>query len=144
MTKILVAEDELELRELITYILHIASYDVVEAASGEEVVTLTRQEFPDLVLLDVRLPGMTGYEACRIIKADARLQHIPVVFLSAKGRASEIQAGFDAGADEYIVKPVTPRQLLGYVRGQLIQRRGKAGALPYSFPGEDALQPGQP
>lgn len=111
MAKILVAEDERDIRDLITFTLQFAGYQVITANNGEEAVTLTLKEIPDLVLTDVRMPKMTGYEACKLIKADPTTQHIPVVFLSAKGQEAEVQTGLDSGADEYLLKPFAPDQL---------------------------------
>lgn len=116
MTKILIAEDERDIRDLITYTLHFAGYEVVSAGDGEEAVQLALKEMPDLVLLDVRMPRMTGYEACKAIKADEKTKGIPVVFLSAKGQEAEIQAGIQAGAVEYMVKPFSPDQLTARVQ----------------------------
>ena len=111
MAKILVAEDERDIRDLITFTLQFAGYQVITANNGEEAVQLTLKEIPDLVLTDVRMPKMTGYEACKLIKADPTTQHIPVVFLSAKGQEAEVQTGLDSGADEYLLKPFAPDQL---------------------------------
>ena len=119
MTKILIAEDERDIRDLITYTLHFAGYEVVAASDGEEAVQLTRQEMPDLILLDVRMPRKTGYEACRAIKADEKTKDIPVMFLSAKGQESEIKAGMEAGAVEYLIKPFSPDQLTTHVQAVL-------------------------
>jgi CheY-like chemotaxis protein len=111
MAKILVAEDERDIRDLIAFTLRFAGYEVLTANNGEEAVQLTLQTIPDLVLTDVRMPKMTGYEACRLIKADPATQHIPVVFLSAKGQEAEVQTGLDAGGEEYLLKPFAPDQL---------------------------------
>jgi CheY-like chemotaxis protein len=111
MAKILIAEDERDIRDLIAFTLKFAGHDIVTANNGEEAVQLTKQELPDLVITDVRMPKMTGYEACRQIKADPTTQHIPVVFLSAKGQEAEVQTGLDSGADEYLLKPFAPDQL---------------------------------
>ena len=116
MTKILIAEDERDIRDLITYTLHFAGYEVVLAGDGEEAVRLALQEMPDLVLMDVRMPRMTDYEACKAIKADEKTKGIPVVFLSAKGQEAEIQTGMQAGAVEYMVKPFSPDQLTARVQ----------------------------
>ena len=125
MTKILIAEDERDIRDLIAFTLKFAGYDVVTANNGEEAVQLTRQELPDLVITDVRMPKMTGYEACKQIKADPATQHIPVVFLSAKGQEAEVQTGIDSGADEYLLKPFAPDQLTRKVADILAAARGK-------------------
>jgi CheY-like chemotaxis protein len=79
---------------------------------------------PDLILMDVRMPKMTGYEACKALKADKSTESIPVVFLSAKGQESEVQAGLDVGAVEYILKPFSPDQLTERVK-QILQKVGK-------------------
>ncbi len=112
MAKILIAEDERDIRDLIMFTLQIAGHEVLTAANGEEGWQLTQQEIPDLILSDVRMPKMTGYDLCRQVKATPETRHIPVVFLSAKGQDSEVQAGYDAGALDYILKPFAPDQLL--------------------------------
>lgn len=111
MAKILVAEDERDIRDLISFTLRFAGHIVVTTNDGEEALERTIQEKPDLVILDVRMPRMTGYETCRRIKADKAVKDIPVVFLSAKGQESEVKAGMDAGAVEYILKPFSPDEL---------------------------------
>jgi DNA-binding response OmpR family regulator len=125
MAKIVIAEDEPDIRELIAFTLRFAGYDVVAGANGEEAYHLAQKEKPDLVMLDVRMPKMTGYEACRAIKADDAIKHIPVVFLSAKGQESEIQTGIDAGAEEYLLKPFAPDHLTERIRS-ILAKHGKA------------------
>jgi DNA-binding response OmpR family regulator len=119
MTKILIAEDEPDIRDLIAFTLRFAGYEVVTGINGEEAVQLARKELPDLILLDVRMPKMTGYDACKEIKADGSLKDIPVVFLSAKGQEAEIRDGMEAGAEEYLLKPFAPDQLTERVRAVL-------------------------
>lgn len=123
MAKILIAEDERDIRDLITFTLRFAGYEVVAASNGEEAVNLAQQERPDLILMDVRMPRMTGYEACAAIKADPALKDIPVMFLSAKGQESEIQAGLSAGATEYLLKPFAPDQLTARIQTILAQHK---------------------
>lgn len=119
MSKILIAEDERDIRDLVAFTLRFAGYEVVTAANGEEAVDLTARENPDLVILDVRMPRMTGYDACRRIKTDSGMKDIPVIFLSAKGQEAEIEAGLAAGAEEYLLKPFGPDQLTERVRAIL-------------------------
>jgi DNA-binding response OmpR family regulator len=119
MTKILIAEDEPDIRDLIAFTLRFAGYEVVTGINGEEAVQLARKELPDLILLDVRMPKKTGYDACKEIKADETLKDIPVVFLSAKGQEAEIRDGMEAGAEEYLLKPFAPDQLTERVRAVL-------------------------
>jgi CheY-like chemotaxis protein len=111
MAKILIAEDERDIRDLIAFTLQFAGYQVVTANNGEEAYQQTVKELPDLVLTDVRMPKMTGYEACKLIKNDPATQHIPVVFLSAKGQEAEVQTGLNSGGDEYLLKPFAPDEL---------------------------------
>jgi two-component system alkaline phosphatase synthesis response regulator PhoP len=122
MTKILIAEDERDIRDLITFTLRFANYEVVAASNGEEAVSLAKQEVPDLILMDVRMPRMTGYEACVAIKAEMKLKDIPIIFLSAKGQDAEIQAGLEVGAVEYLLKPFAPDQLTARIETILAQQ----------------------
>ena len=121
MAKILIAEDERDIRDLVAFTLRFAGHEVFAAANGDEAVELAPKVNPDLVLMDVRRPRMTGYEACRVLKADPLLRHIPVIFLSAKGQESEIQQGLDAGAEEYLLKPFAPDQLTDRVKDILVK-----------------------
>ncbi len=119
MAKILIAEDERDIRELVSLTLQFGGFAVVQAANGVEAVEQAQKELPDLILMDVRMPKMTGYDACRRIKAMPELRGIPVVFLSAKGQESEIQTGLEAGAEEYILKPFAPDELVKQVQAVL-------------------------
>lgn len=124
MAKILIAEDEPDIRDLITFTLGFAGYEVVAASNGEEAVKLAREATPDLILMDVRMPRLTGYEACAQIKEDPKTRHIPVIFLSAKGQDSEIQTGLQAGAAEYLLKPFAPDQLTSRIQA-ILSKQGK-------------------
>ena len=119
MAKILIAEDERDIRDLVAFTLRFAGFEVVAVENGAEAVDAAAVEMPDLILMDVRMPKMTGYEACQKIKADNRVNHIPVVFLSAKGQDSEIQAGIDAGASDYLLKPFAPMELTEKIKDLL-------------------------
>jgi CheY-like chemotaxis protein len=120
MARILIAEDERDIRELVTISLRgLGGFDVTQAANGLEAVERARAERPDLILMDVRMPKMTGYEACRQLKESAETRDIPIVFLSAKGQESEIQKGLTAGAVQYILKPFAPDELVREVRSLL-------------------------
>jgi DNA-binding response OmpR family regulator len=111
VAKILIAEDERDIRELVEFTLTYSGYEVVAASNGAMAVELAPQVMPDLILMDVRMPKMTGYEACKALKQIESVANIPVVFLSAKGQEIEIEAGLGAGAYEYILKPFAPDQL---------------------------------
>lgn len=112
MAKLLIAEDERDIRELITFTLRYAGHEVHQATNGEEALNMAKELIPDLILMDVRMPKMTGYEACRHMKAEEKLKNVPVVFLSAKGQETEIQTGLEVGATDYILKPFAPDQLI--------------------------------
>ena len=111
MARILIAEDEPDIRELVAFTLRFAGHEVTATANVEVALQQASQIIPDIIIMDVRMPRMTGYDACRAMKADPILKDIPVVFLSAKGQDSEIQTGLDAGAEEYLLKPFAPDQL---------------------------------
>jgi CheY-like chemotaxis protein len=115
MAKILIAEDERDIRELIAFTLQFAGHEVVTTSNGEEALQAVRAHKPQLVLLDVRMPRLSGYEVCKEIKADPQTKAIPVIFLSAKGQEAEIRDGYDAGADQYLLKPFSPDQLIEQV-----------------------------
>lgn len=124
MAKILVAEDERDIRELIAFTLRFAGHEVVTVENGAEAVEKAPEVMPDLIMMDVRMPRMTGYEACTLLKQDARVAKIPVVFLSAKGQETEIQTGMDLGAAEYLLKPFMPNELTESVEKLLAGRSG--------------------
>ena len=111
MAKILIAEDEKDIRDLVTFLLQFAGHEVIATVNGEEAYETAKVENPDLIMMDVRMPKMTGYEACVKIKQEDSLKEIPVVFLSAKGQESEVATGLEAGATEYLIKPFSPDQL---------------------------------
>jgi DNA-binding response OmpR family regulator len=112
MAKILIAEDERDIRELIEFTLTtLAGHQIIKASNGAEALELAPKVLPDLIMMDVRMPRMTGYEACREMKKIDSLKNTPVVFLSAKGQESEIDTGLDAGAYDYILKPFAPMEL---------------------------------
>lgn len=127
---ILVVEDEADILELVRYNLARDGYMVLEAESGEEALRLIRAQRPDLIVLDLMLPEIDGLEVCRRLKANSDLATIPIVMLTAKGEESDICAGLELGADDYIVKPFSPRVLSARVRAVL--RRGET-----QIPGEE-------
>jgi len=116
MAKILVADDERDIRELIGFTLRFAGFEVVLTADGIEAIEKASLEQPDLILLDVRMPRITGYEVCRQLKENPATSAIPIVFLSAKGQDVEIKQGLESGAVEYIVKPFAPDELTHQVK----------------------------
>lgn len=123
---ILVVEDEAEIRELVRYNIARHGYEVLCAASGEEAMLACRDKSPDLIVLDLMLPGMDGLEVCRRLKQDPELQKIPVLMLTAKGEDADIVMGLELGADDYITKPFSPRVLVARV-GAVLRRLRREG-----------------
>jgi two-component system, OmpR family, alkaline phosphatase synthesis response regulator PhoP len=121
---ILVVEDEEDIQELVRYNLAKEGYRVTCIASGEEGLKAAKSNPPDLVLLDIMLPGLDGLELCRLLKADAKVQHIPIVMLTAKGEESDVVAGLELGADDYVTKPFSPRLLIARLRA-VLRRKSK-------------------
>ena len=121
-TKIAVIEDEADILEVIDYNLSKEGFDVCSALNGEEGLALVKNEGPDLVLLDLMLPGLDGIEICRTLKADHSTRSIPIIMVTAKGEESDIVLGLGMGADDYVVKPFRPRELMARIRSVL--RRG--------------------
>jgi DNA-binding response OmpR family regulator len=112
MAKILIAEDERDIRELITLTLQFNGHDVTSAKDGAEAVETAQTDTFDLILMDVRMPRMTGYEACRALRSLETTREVPIIFLSAKGQENEVQTGLDAGANHYVLKPFAPDMLI--------------------------------
>lgn len=118
---ILVVEDERDIRELIAFTLRFGGLEVEVAANGEAGIAKAIELQPKLIIMDVRMPRMSGFEACEALKAHPSTRDIPIVFLSAKGQAAEIQRGLEVGAIEYILKPFAPDDLLKQVN-QILAR----------------------
>lgn len=129
---ILVVEDEDDIRELLRYNLVKEGYRVTGAVSGEEALKAVRGSLPDLVLLDLMLPGLDGLEVCRSLKQDPQTRNLPIVMLTAKGEEADIVAGLELGADDYVTKPFSLRVLLARLRTVL--RRRSAAPLPETAP----------
>ena len=121
---ILVAEDERDIRELIVITLQIAGFRVVDVPNGEEAVKKATEIIPDLILMDVRMPKVTGFEACKALKREEKTKDIPIIFLSAKGQEGEISTGLELGAEEYLLKPFAPDDLIRRVN-KILTKYGK-------------------
>ncbi|MFH1144791.1 MAG: response regulator transcription factor [Candidatus Eisenbacteria bacterium] len=113
---ILVVEDDKDIQELVKYNLTSEGHQVSSALTGEEGLKLARARHPDLVVLDLMLPGMDGREVCRALKKDVATETIPIIMLTAKGEESDIVAGLELGADDYVTKPFSPKVLNARVR----------------------------
>ncbi|BAM04884.1 response regulator [Phycisphaera mikurensis] len=123
--RILLVEDELDLLELLRFNLEREGYDVVAAQTGAAALAAARAEALDLVLLDRMLPGMEGLEICRTLRKRTETARVPIIMLTAKGEEADVVKGLEAGADDYVTKPFSPRVLLARIRAVL--RRGEAG-----------------
>ncbi|MRR11048.1 response regulator [bacterium] len=127
MSRVLIADDEPHIRRLVSFTLGKGGFEIIEATDGGEAWDLARSELPDIVLLDVMMPVMTGYEVLEKLKADPATRDIPVVMLSAKSQQTEVQAGLAGGACEYICKPFTPKDLVQRVT-ELLGDQGEGPA----------------
>lgn len=123
---ILVVEDEEDILELVEYNLAKNGFRVSAVSSGEAALRAIQSDPPDLVLLDLMLPGVDGLEVCKLLKSDSRTAKIPVVMLTAKGEESDIITGLELGADDYIAKPFSPKVLIARVRTVLRRRTADA------------------
>jgi two-component system phosphate regulon response regulator PhoB len=123
--RILVVEDEEEIQELVRYNLAREGYDVLCVGSGEEALRSAGAERPDLVVLDLMLPGLDGLEVCRRLKRGKASGQIPIVMLTAKGEESDVVAGLELGADDYITKPFSPRVLVARIKAVLRRAAGE-------------------
>ncbi len=122
--KILVVDDEQDLVKLICYQLEKEGYKLLSAYNGEDALSLARKERPELVILDLMLPGIDGLEVCKKLKADQALSHTAIIMLTAKGEESDITTGLKLGADDYMTKPFSPKELVA--RAQAVLRRAKS------------------
>ena len=117
--QILVVDDEEDILELVRFNLLKEGYQVICAPTGEEAVEIARSEFPDLVVLDLMLPGMDGLEVAKFLKNDPETKNIPIIMLTAKGEESDVVTGLELGADDYVTKPFSPRILMARVKAVL-------------------------
>jgi two-component system alkaline phosphatase synthesis response regulator PhoP len=122
---ILVVDDEEDILELARYNLANEGYQVSCVDTGEKAVEMARRNKPDLVVLDLMLPGMDGFEVCKILKNNAQTSAIPIVMLTAKGEESDIVTGLELGAEDYITKPFSPKVLIARIRTVLRRKRGQ-------------------
>ena len=119
---ILVIEDEEDILELIKYNLSKEGFQVIGKTTGEDGIEHAEAKIPDLVVLDLMLPGLDGLEVCKYLKRDAKTQQVPIIMLTAKGEEADVVAGLELGADDYITKPFSPRVLLARIRAVLRRR----------------------
>ena len=123
VARILVADDDVDIRELVEFKLSTLGHDIVAVSDGAAAIDACKAERPDLCVLDVMMPGVSGLEAIRAIRADPHLADVPVILLTARAQESDVETGFDSGADDYITKPFSPRDLASRVEA-LLARAG--------------------
>ena len=128
--KILVVDDEIYIVHILDFSLGIEGYEVMTALDGEQALAKVAQDRPDLIVLDIMMPKLDGYETCKALKQNPATHDIPVILLSAKGRNVDQKVGFEVGADDYITKPFSPRKLVERINAILGQtsRQGVARA----------------
>lgn len=114
--KILIADDNQNIRDALTYLLEDEGYQLLLARDGTETLQKVREQRPDILFLDIMMPGMNGYEVCRTIRADSEVKNTYIIMLTAKGQVTEQERGKEVGANEYIVKPFSPMEILAKVK----------------------------
>jgi two-component system, OmpR family, alkaline phosphatase synthesis response regulator PhoP len=119
--KILVVDDEIYIVHILDFSLGIEGYEVMTALDGEQALAKVAQDKPDLIVLDIMMPKLDGYETCKALKSNPETKDIPVILLSAKGRNVDQKVGFEVGADDYITKPFSPRKLVERINAILGQ-----------------------
>ncbi|MBI5711773.1 MAG: response regulator [Candidatus Eisenbacteria bacterium] len=119
--KILVVDDEIYIVHILDFSLGMEGYEVLTALDGEQALEKARANHPDLIVLEITMPKLDGYESCKMLKADPSTKDIPVILLSAKGRNVDQKIGFEVGADDYITKPFSPRKLVERINALLGQ-----------------------
>ncbi|MCK4537935.1 MAG: response regulator [Candidatus Krumholzibacteria bacterium] len=118
--KVLVVDDEINITQILEFSIGSEGYEVLTASNGEEAIDKARREQPDLIILDIMMPKIDGYEACRILKANPITKNIPVVLLTAKGRDIDKRLGYEVGASDYIIKPFSPNKLIERIHELLV------------------------
>lgn len=119
MRKVLIADDETNIRNILDFTLNAEGFDVVSARNGDDAFTLALREQPDLIILDVMMPGTNGFETCRRLKNDRRTARIPVILLTARNSRADRRVGEESGADAYVTKPFSPGKLVAAVQDLL-------------------------
>jgi DNA-binding response OmpR family regulator len=123
MTAILIAEDDEDVRDLVVFKLEQSGYDVIPVEDGAQALAAAREHLPDVAVLDVSMPGMSGLDVCRLLRAEPATARMLIIMLTARAQESDVDLGFTAGADDYIVKPFSPRELATRLAALLARAR---------------------
>ena len=134
--KILIVEDEKDIIKMLDDNLKKEGFKVIDARDGEDALDLALREYPDLILLDLMLPGIDGLEVCKALKKEAKTATIPIIMLTAKGQESDKVVGLELGADDYITKPFSPRELIARIKA-VLRRVTEKAKLPEIFQAGD-------
>ncbi|MEU0068635.1 response regulator [Streptomyces sp. NPDC006332] len=119
MARVLIADDDADIRDLVAFKLTQSGHEVIAVEDGMAALRAVREQPPDLALLDIRMPGMSGLDVCRELRAAAETANLPVIMITARSQEGDVEIGFEAGADDYIIKPFSPRELSSRVNAVL-------------------------
>ncbi len=123
MTVVLVADDDADIRDLLSFKLEQAGLDVVAAEDGQAALRQARERHPTLAVLDVSMPGLSGIDVCRMLRADPDTADMLIIMLTARVQEQDVEGGFSAGADDYVTKPFSPRELVSRIQALLSRAR---------------------
>ena len=123
MTAVLVADDDADIRDLVAFKLEQAGFDVITAEDGPAALSAAHDKSPDVAVLDISMPGMSGLDVCRMLRADPSTADMMIIMLTARAQETDVEGGFSAGADDYLVKPFSPRELTSRVQALLGRAR---------------------
>ena len=123
MARVLIADDDADIRDLVAFKLTQSGHQVRAVEDGMAALRAVREELPDLALLDIRMPGMSGLDVCRELRSEPETATLPVIMITARSQEGDVEVGFAAGADDYIIKPFSPRELSSRVQAVLTRVR---------------------
>jgi len=123
MTLVLVADDDADIRDLVVFKVEQLGVEVLAVGDGQAALDAVRERRPDLAVLDVSMPGLSGIDVCRMIRADPEIAGTPVIMLTARVQEQDVEFGFTAGADDYVTKPFSPRELVSRIQALLSRSR---------------------
>ncbi|HEX5740689.1 MAG TPA: response regulator [Pilimelia sp.] len=119
MTAVLIADDDMDIRDLVAFKLEQADLDVIPVGDGESALQVARERHPEIAVLDVSMPRLSGLDVCRMLRADPATADMKIILLTGRTQEEDVAGGFGAGADDYVTKPFSPRELLSRIEAQL-------------------------